>query len=226
MQDGLEALEETITSGILREEEAGMDRPGRYGFAHDLMREVVYSELGAARRQVMHQRVLALLESEGAPTVELAYHARASGEVAAAYGYSVQAGGEAAAVFAVADAIGHYQQARALLQEHPWLQTALGAPEGERLSVHLGRAYTLQQAWEQAQEAYEELVTYARQKSLPALVSMTLNRLAILAVQQSYDRPKVRAFLEEAWPMAETSHDQRALAETEWNLAQILAILW
>jgi tetratricopeptide (TPR) repeat protein len=55
---------------------------------------------------------------------------------------------------------------------------------------------------------------------------MTLNRLAILAVQQSYDRPKVRAFLEEAWPMAETSHDQRALAETEWNLAQILAIVW
>ncbi len=227
--DGLEALEETITSGILREEEAGVDRPGRYGFAHDLMREVVYTELGAARRQVMHQRVLALLESEGAPTVELAYHARASGEVAAAYGYSVQAGVEAAAVFAVADAIGHYQQARALLQEHPRLQTALGAAEVERLSVHLGQAYTLQQAWEQAEQAYEELLSYARQQSLPALVSLTLNRLnrlAILAVQQSYDRPKVRALLEEAWRMAQTSHDQRVLAETAWNLAQILAIVW
>ncbi len=55
---------------------------------------------------------------------------------------------------------------------------------------------------------------------------MTLNRLAILAVQQSYNGPKVRAFLEEAWRMAETSHDQRVLAETEWNLAQIIAIVW
>src|SRR5205085_3529379 len=96
----------------------------------------------------------------------------------------------------------------------------------ERLYVHLGQAYTLQQSWEQAQQAYEELVSYARQQSLPTLVCMTLNRLAILAVQQSYDRPKVRAFLEEAWRMAETSHDQRALAETEWNLAQIHAVGW
>jgi len=133
---------------------------------------------------------------------------------------------EAVAIFAVADAIGHYKQARALLQEHPRLQMVLPAPEVERLYVHLGQAYTLQQSWEQAQQAYEELVSYARQQSLPTLVCMTLNRLAILAVQQSYDRPKVRAFLEEAWRMAETSHDQRALAETEWNLAQIIAIVW
>src|SRR5258708_38382746 len=55
---------------------------------------------------------------------------------------------------------------------------------------------------------------------------MTLNRLAILAVQQSHDKPQVRALLEEAGRMAEASQDQRALAETEWNLAQIRAIVW
>ncbi|HEX6552494.1 MAG TPA: hypothetical protein VF026_07015, partial [Ktedonobacteraceae bacterium] len=223
---GVEALEEAVTRGILREEEAGVSHLGRYGFSHDLMRAVVYTELGAARRQVLHQRVLARLETEGAQASELAYHARASRQTREAYGYSVQAGMEAVAVFAVEDAIGHYEQARALLQEHPRLLTVLPAPEVERLYVHLGQAYTLQQAWEQAQQAYEELVTYARQQSLPGLVSMTLNRLAILAVQQSYDRPKVRAFLEEAWRMAETSHDQRVQAETEWNLAQIIAIVW
>ena len=102
-------------------------------------------------------------------------------------------------VFAVDDAIGHYEQARALLQEHKPLQTELAAAEVEHLYAQLGRAYTLQNAWEKAQEAYEELLAYARQKSLPALVSMTLNRLAVLALQQSNDKPKARAFLEEAW---------------------------
>ncbi len=233
VQVGVEALEEAEGLGILVEESAGgpvggqeVGRQATYRFSHDLIRDVVFTELGEARRQVLHQRALARLETEGAQASELAYHARASGEAEAAYGYSVQAGMEAVAIFAVADAIGHYEQARALLQEHPWLQTVLPAPEVERLYVHLGQAYTLQQSWEQAQQAYEELVSYARQQLLPTLVCMTLNRLAILAVQQSYDRPKVRAFLEEAWRMAETSHDQRALAETEWNLAQIIAIVW
>src|SRR5213075_921858 len=95
-------------------------------FAHELMREVVYTELGEARRQVLHQRALARLESEGARASELAYHARASGETEAAYGYSVQAGDEAMAVFAVADAIGYYEQARTLLQQSQPMQTELG----------------------------------------------------------------------------------------------------
>ena len=55
---------------------------------------------------------------------------------------------------------------------------------------------------------------------------MTLNRLAVLAVQQSFDKPQVRALLEQAWQIAETSHDQRALAETAWNQAQITALVW
>src|SRR5258708_35034794 len=81
-------------------------------------------------------------------------------------------------------------------------------------------------AWRQAQEVYEELLAYVQQKPLPTLVSMTLNRLAILAAQQSFDRPQVRALLEQAGQMAQTSHEQRTLAETEWNLAQLTAEVW
>ena len=155
----------------------------------------------------------------------------------------MQAGDEALAVFAVEDAIGHYEQARALFHEH--VQQAMlelfhakgqpsitvqalahrakgnqaSFPQVEHLYVCLGRAYASQHAWQQAQEAYEELLAYAQQHQLPTLVSMTLNRLAILAAQQSFDKPRVRALLEQAWQMAETSHDQRVLAETEWNQA-------
>src|SRR3989440_1274608 len=225
VQPGIEGLEEAAGSGILREEEAGVGRPGSYRFAHDLIRDAVYTELGAARRQVLHQRALALLLTEGAAAAELAYHAMASGEARAAYHYSMQAGDEALAVFAVDDAIGHYEQARALLQEQR-LRNVLEVSEIEHLYVYLGRAYTFQNAWQQAQHAYEELVAYAQHEHRPTLVSMTLNRLAILAVQQSHDKPQVRALLEKARRMAETGHDQRALVETEWNLAQITSLVW
>src|SRR3989440_7413848 len=229
VQTGLEALEEAITSGLLREEQAGEAGAGqlsRYGFSHDLVREVVYTELGAARRQVVHQRALARLQAEGARAAELAYHARAAGESEVAYRSSVQAGMEAAAIFAVEDAIRYYEQARALLQAHHGSQSRLAASEVERLYVHLGQAYVFQNDWEQAQQAYEELVAYAQSHQLPGLVSLTLNRLAILVAQQSHDKPKVRALLEEARQGAQSSHDQRALAETEWNLAQITDLIW
>jgi predicted ATPase/DNA-binding SARP family transcriptional activator len=226
IQAGLEALEEAVRSGILREEDAGAGRPGSYHFAHELIGEVVYMGLGKARRQVLHQRALARLETEGARAGELAYHAKASGEAEAAYRYSVQAGDEAVAVFAVDDAIKHYEQARALLQDQKPRHAALAASEVERLYAHLGQAYAFQNAWEKAQEVYEELVAYAQHHHLPTLGSRTLNRLAILAVQQSKDRAQVQALLEEAWRVAETSSDQLALAETEWNLAQINAVGW
>jgi tetratricopeptide (TPR) repeat protein len=225
VQPGIEGLEEAEGLGILREEEAGMGRPSSYRFAHDLIRDVVYTELGVARRQILHQRTMTLLLTEGAAAAELAYHAMASGETELAYRYSMQAGDEALAVFAVDDAIGHYEQAHALLQEQR-LRNMLQVSEVEHLSVYLGRAYTFQNAWQQAQRTYEELLTYAQQQRLPALVSMTLNRLAILALQHSHNKPKVRTLLEEAWRMAESSHDQRALAETECNLAQITGIVW
>ena len=226
VQAGIEALEEAIASGMLREEKAGAGHPGSYRFAHELIRDVVYTELGEARRHVLHQRALALLQAEEAPAAALAYHAQASGETGVAARYSVQAGDEALAVFAVEDAIRRYEQARSLLQEHkPRMQGVLPGPEIEHLYVCLGQAYAFQHAWQQAQQAYEELLAYAQQQ-LPALASMTLNRLAILAVQQSFDKPEVRALLEQAWQVAESSHDQQALAETAWNQAQIIGVVW
>src|SRR3989440_1140780 len=218
VQTGVEALEEAVGSGMLRAEQAvggpAAGRLGSYGFAHELIRDVVYTELGEARRQVLHQRAFELLHTEGARASERAYHALVAGEDESAARASVQAGDEALAVFAVEEAIGHYQQARALLQEPKQIQTELLAAEVERLYTHLGQAYAFQNAWDKAQEAYEELLAYAQQKPLPALTSLTYNRLAILALQQAQDRPTVRALLDDAWQMAQSSHDQKALAET------------
>jgi tetratricopeptide (TPR) repeat protein len=226
VSEGLEALEEAIKSGILREEMAGAGRPASYRFSHDLVHEVVYTELGAARRLVLHQRALALLETKGARVAELAYHALSAGEAEGAFHYSVQAGDEALAVFATEEAIGHYEQARDLLKVQLPLQNMLSASEIEHLYVRLGRAYGFQNAWPRTQQTYEELLAYAREHQLPALVSMTLNRLAIWVVQQEKDRSQVEALLEEALLMAKSSSDQRTLAETMWNQSQIIGWVW
>src|SRR6266704_1751413 len=168
VQVGVEALEEAVGSGLLREEEAGGGQGSSYGFAHELIREVVYNELSEARRRVLHQRALGLAQREGARVSELAYHALAAGEGEAAYRYSVQAGDEAMAVFAVQDAIVHYEHGRTLLHER-------------------------------VQQAMLELF---QSKSLPSIT-----------------------VLEIAWEIAQASQDEKAMAETEWNQAQVAAIL-
>lgn len=248
MQIGVDALEEAVRSGVLREEEAGENRPSNYRFAHNLIREVIYTEIGEARRYILHQRAFMLLKAEGASAAELAYHALAADKVSEAYQYSIQAGDDAVIVFAVEDAVAHYEQARSLIREHveqtmlelhqkssaitteqdveQWQQVNQATfPEVEHLYAYLGRAYSFLNNWERARDAYEDLLTYAHYMHQPALVSITLNRLAILEIQQSNDRAKVRALLEEAWRVAQISHDQRALTETEWNQAQ-MAIVW
>src|SRR5260370_7166600 len=179
-QAGIAALEEAVKSGILREEQAGTGRRGRYCFAHDLIRDVVYTELSTARRQVLHQRALARLRAEGAPAAELTYHALLAGEDESAARYSIQAGDEAMAVFAVADAIGRYKQARALLQEQRRIQTVLEAWEVEHLYAHLGRAYASQNAWQQAPQPYEAPVPYAQTPPLPPLRSKSPTPLPVL----------------------------------------------
>ena len=69
VQAGIEGLEEAVKSGMLREEATG-SQLGSYSFSYELMREVVYSELGAARRHVLHQQVLTRLHVEGVETAE------------------------------------------------------------------------------------------------------------------------------------------------------------
>jgi DNA-binding SARP family transcriptional activator len=226
VQTGIEALEEALKSGLLCTGKAKIGHQNTYRFVHDMIRQVVYMEIGEARRQALHQHAFAVLQREGARTSELAYHALLAGGIEAAYHLSVQAGMDAVVIFAITDAIDYYEQARTLLQNSERLQNELPASEIEHLYAHLGRVYAFQNAWEKAQSAYEELLTYAQQKPLPALISQTLNRLAILAVQHANDKPKARLYLEQALHIAEINQDQRARAETAWNLSLITAVMW
>jgi predicted ATPase len=64
IQIGIEALEEAVRSGILREVDSGNDQAVSYDFAHELMRQVVLLDLSEVRHQLLSQRAASRIECE------------------------------------------------------------------------------------------------------------------------------------------------------------------
>lgn len=110
----LPALDELISSRLLLE--AG--QPGvasAYAFVNDMLRDVVYTVAGDARRRLFHRRTLDVLEAAGESAAVLAHHALAAGLTQAAFRYSLAAGREALRLTAVSEAIVHFERARQLV---------------------------------------------------------------------------------------------------------------
>jgi len=121
-QDGLLALEEVLTAQVLREEQQEDRRSfsTTYGFTHDKIRDVVYTEAGDARRHVLHRRALDVLQARAAPAAQLAHHARAGGLLEAAFHWSLAAGDEALRLFAATAMVRvHYAEALESLSHLP-----------------------------------------------------------------------------------------------------------
>ena len=131
----LDALEEARAGGLLTE--AGH---GDYAFAHALVRQAIYGQLGSARRMRLHRELGEALESLGyarARVEELAHHfaqAAADGQGVKAATYALAAGRSAIARLGYEDAAAHYERGlRALAltgqpqeEQHCELLLALG----------------------------------------------------------------------------------------------------
>ena len=137
--EGLPALDEVISSRLLVEG-APPDLPGAYVFAHNMIREVVYTEAGDARRRLFHRRALDLLEASRFPPAMLAHHALAAGEEAVAFQRSVTAGHEALRLGATGEAMMHFERARQMAQDSS-LPGAESEPEIRELYLKLSQAY-------------------------------------------------------------------------------------
>ena len=166
--EGIAALDALVSARLL-EEGAAASR-GTYAFAHEKIREVVYTDAGEARRGVFHRRALEALEERGegrrgASAAELAQHALAAGLSERAFGHLLAAAEEAMAVFAAGDAVGHYERARELLEDPPRETAASDNALSERLRLYggLARASALVHNLGRAQEAYEEMLSVARE---------------------------------------------------------------
>jgi len=165
--EGLRELDELIERHLLREEAGGQEEgplspTPTYSFTHEKIRQVAHTEMGHARRRLLHCRAFEVLkERHRSPPAQLARHALLGGLAEPALRHSVAAGDAAMDVFAAKDAIEHYERARNLLAE-----VRTGArqpieppiPELEHLYIQLGRAYKIADEWEKARAAYEALL--------------------------------------------------------------------
>lgn len=137
----LPALDELISGRILLEEEQPWGA-STYPFINDMLRDVIYTEAGDARRRLFHQRALEVLKAEGDSEAVLAHHALAAGQAQAAFNHSVAAGREALGLSAVSEAIVHFECAYNLTRE-------ISPPEMPNITnvrdlyVQLSRVYRL-----------------------------------------------------------------------------------
>ncbi len=145
---GLPALDELI-SGRLLLEAAQPGVSSAYIFTNDMLRDVVYTEAGDARRRLFHRRALELLEGVGDSAAVLAHHALAAGLVKAAFHHSLAAGLEALNISSVSEAIVHFERARQLATDASLPDMADKADLYD-LYLLLARAYELSGQMEKA----------------------------------------------------------------------------
>lgn len=112
----LPALDELL-SGRLLLEAAQPGVASAYSFTNDMLRDVVYTEAGDARRRLFHRRALEFLEAARDSAAVLAHHALAAGLTKAAFDHSMAAGREALHLAALSEAVIHFERARQLVLE-------------------------------------------------------------------------------------------------------------
>jgi DNA-binding SARP family transcriptional activator len=104
LEDLVCALERLEQHALLRVDEAD---PSRYVFAHDVVREAVYSALSHPRRRLMHQRIARLLDEKRkspAAATEIAHHASLAGDAMLGVRACIEAGRHSLRVCANGDA--------------------------------------------------------------------------------------------------------------------------
>jgi predicted ATPase/DNA-binding CsgD family transcriptional regulator len=129
-----ESVEEQLMAAV-RAQLMRPIRPGAFVFAHDRIRECLYSDVTAARRTRLHTHLGKLFEARaGSPdaqrVADLAFHFTRSGDRERGVTYAQQAAESAMAAYAFEEATAHYRDALELLdgadERRPLLLLALG----------------------------------------------------------------------------------------------------
>ena len=115
-----DAVEALVKRRLLREETDG----GVYDFCHDKIREVVYLDVGGARRRQLHQLVAETLERMGEGETheldaQLAEHYERAQVWSKAQHYLLLAAERSQALFAMRDALHWLDRAVSLSEQHP-----------------------------------------------------------------------------------------------------------
>jgi tetratricopeptide (TPR) repeat protein len=193
---------------------------GAYQFRHTLTQEAAYRSLPRRLRQQVHRQVAACYEELFADRLDdhaatLAQHYAEAGDAGKAVDYSRRAGDAAMRLFATAEAISHYSRAISLIKT-----TSTTTEEIVHLYNRRGRCCELENRFGDALESYQEMERLAHERG-----DVRLNLAALMAQARLYStvnplfNPSLgRARAESALQLAKDLEDQRAQAETYWNL--------
>jgi DNA-binding SARP family transcriptional activator len=159
--DGLETL---VDRQFVQPVAAG----SAFDFRHDLLREVVYGDLGTERRRWLHGRAAASIEALARDRSldlreragELAHHWRLAAQWTAAHKFALLAGDHARDTFAPREALAHYSRAAEAEAHHPEL---FDAADKAALLQRLGRAHAEVGDLEVAVRHFEALRTLAQE---------------------------------------------------------------
>jgi tetratricopeptide (TPR) repeat protein len=165
-EETVEAIEELMRRGIVREVP---DAPGpsiQYDFAHGRLRDVAYEATSLARRRLLHRRTadalrLELPVSGRDPLTRFALiagHEREAGRAAEAVAAFLEAADRAEAVFASRQAIDHLESS-----------LALGNPAGAAANARIGELRARLGEYPAAIAAFETAAALAEPADLPAI---------------------------------------------------------
>jgi tetratricopeptide (TPR) repeat protein/transcriptional regulator with XRE-family HTH domain len=214
----LDAVEELVKRRLLREEADG----GVYDFSHDKVREVVYRDIGGARRKLLHQLVAEALERLGEDVTherdaQLAEHYERAHTWTKALHYLVLAAKRSQTLFAMRDALHWLDRAVALAEAHP---EALDAQQ--HLALYEQRGAARAQAG-QTQGAVDDICRVIdalrtqgeREKTRDALIQLGM------AYRRADRYEEAIACLTEALTESRALHDERHAADTLYHLGTV-----
>jgi len=216
--DLLDAIEALVKRRLLREEPEG----GVYDFSHDKVREVVYLDIGGARRRLLHRSVAEALENRGEGEAHerdarLAEHFERAHVWPKALRYLVLAGERSQSLFAMRDALHWLDRAVALSESHP---EALGEPERRALYERRGAARAQAGQTEGAVADIRRVMDSARgagerEKARDALIQLGMAYRRADAYEQA------TACLTEALAESRAMNDEHEAADTLYHLGTV-----
>ncbi len=214
----LDAVEALVKRRLLREEPEG----GVYDFSHDKVREVVYRDIGGARRRLLHQSVAEALERRGEGAThehdaQLAEHYERAHVWSKALRYLVLAGEHSQSLFAMRDALHWMDRAVALSEAHPE-----SLDERQRLAIYERRGAARAQAG-QTQGAVADIrrviaavrASGDREKTRDALIQLGM------AYRRADAYEEATACLTEALAESRAMNDERHAADTLYHLGTV-----
>ena len=214
----LEAVEALVRRRLLREEAEG----GVYDFSHDKLREVVYRDIGGARRRLLHQSVAEAMERRSDVEMherdaQLAEHYERAHAWSKALRYLILAAERSQMLFAMRDALHWLDRAVVLCESHP---ESLDATQ--RLAIYERRGAARALAG-QSQGAVADIRLVAdavraggdREKTRDALVQLGMAYRRADAYQEA------TACLTEALVECRAMNDEHRAADTLYHLGTV-----